>query len=114
MTPFCTLSPPAAECLTSHKDSLCNQASLTVSIAQLLEECNKEVCQIRQATKLPMKLQYIFRSNHRLLFKYLFILEYKYSLSKSLLSVRKKLEKCKIVSIKIVKKNCAQLYYLEN
>ena len=92
-------------CLTDHKDSLCNHANLPVSIAQLLAECTKEVCQIRQATKLPMKLQFIFKSNNKLLFKYLFILWYKYSLSKSLSSVRKKLEKFKTVSGKLLKKS---------
>ena len=96
-------------CLTDHKESLCNHANLPVSIAQLLEDCNKEVGQIRQAAKLPLKLQLIFKSNHKLLFKYLFILSYKYNLSKSLSSVRKKLEKFKTVSGKLLKKVCSAL-----
>jgi hypothetical protein len=106
---FCKLSLPSAVCLSAHKAGPCNNADLPVSIAKLLEECQQEVCQIRQAAKLPLKLQLIFKSNHKLLFKYLFILSYKYNLSKSLSSVRKKLENFKTVSGKLLKKVCSAL-----
>ena len=80
--------------------SFCNVPEQTFSvtperIAKLLIACTDEVNRIRNSTQTPMKIHAILNRNHKLLFQYMFILNCKYDLRKTLSSVYTKLKKCK-------------------
>ena len=91
--------------------SFCSFPTQTFSVppervAKLLASCTDEVNMIRNSTQTPVKIHTILHRNHKLLFKYMYILSCKYDLRKTLSSVYTKLKKCKRISSKLLKKVC--------
>ena len=85
---YCRLSPPDPAC----SPHTCTHKSTPEEIESLLQECHKEVLKIRNY-QVPMKLGHIFRRNKQLLFKFLFILKTKFSLSPRINSMYRKIDK---------------------
>ena len=83
---FCTI-PADLACSTES----CKHAD-PAGIAKLLEECHQEVKRIRNCSR-PKKLWKIFRDNKQLLFKFMYVMKKKYSLSARFKNVYRKSNK---------------------
>ena len=95
---FCELSPTNPACSTKS----CEHAT-PAAIEQLLDECHEEVKKLRDCPR-PKKLWLILRDNKQLLFKFLFILKQKYSLSARFRSIYRRFSKINNLPSRILKK----------
>ena len=94
---FCTI-PTNLACSTQS----CEHAD-PAAIEQLLEECHQEVNKIRNCSR-PKKLWHIFRDNKQLLFKFLYVLKKKYSLSARFRSIYRRFSKINNLPSRLIKK----------
>ena len=94
---FCAI-PTNLACSTES----CEHAD-PAAIEKLLEECHQEVKRIRNCSK-PKKLWQIFRDNKQLLFKFLYIMKKKYSLSARFRNIYRKSSKINNLPSRLIKK----------
>jgi hypothetical protein len=90
-----------------------NQKVKSNNYSNLYDTCTKQVLNVRDEFNNRVKLQTIFRKNHRLLFLYMILLKTKCTLTCRISSAFSKLLKFKRISMRIIKQICNLLKKFE-
>ena len=101
MVSFCTPSPGTkVDQSTNHQ-----QVKLDINFDNLYESCKKQVLTQRDKYQNRVKIQKMFKNNHRLLFVYMRLLKSKCILTGKMKSAFQALLNFKKLSTRIIKKN---------